>query len=134
MDLNCINIIGRLTKNVEIKYTQNGVAVASCSIAVDGFGKDKTYFFFAKAFKQTAETMSKFCTKGDRIAITGSLAKDEWADEEKGTKNSLVYIIINSLQFLTTKKEKQEKSTNNSNIKEGVSADSTIEEDDDMPF
>lgn len=99
VDLNNVNLLGRATKDVEIRTTTNGTDVAEISLAVNGY-KDEASFFELVAFGKTAEIAGKYVTKGKQIAVTGSLKQDSWDDKETGKKRSKVVVIVNSLQLL----------------------------------
>ena len=91
--LNNLVIMGRLTKDPELRRTSSGVAVASFSIAVDGDYKDKdgnrkTNFFDCTAWRQTGEYICKYFTKGRMIVIRGSLDNQDWTDKEGNKRRS----------------------------------------------
>jgi len=105
--MNIITIIGRLTKDIELRYTPSGTAVTTMSIAVnEGYGeKQKTYFFNAVVWDKQAENCEKFLSKGAKIAIIGALIQRSWEDKESGKKRSAVEIRANYVEFLETKKD-----------------------------
>ena len=104
-DLNRIVIIGRLTKDAEMKYTNTGTAVMNLSIANnEGIKKGETWedyanFFDVTVWGKTAESLSKFLLKGKQIAIEGRLHQDRW-DDQDGTKRYRVKINASSIQLL----------------------------------
>lgn len=101
--MNCINIIGRLTKDPELKFGQSGTAFARFTIAVARkMDKDKTDFFNCVAFKKTAEVISEYFKKGNQIGITGSLQTNEY--EVNGEKRKSVDIFVENITFLDKKK------------------------------
>ena len=104
--MNNISLIGRLTKDVELKYTPDGKAVTRCSVAVnDGYGEKQIVSFIdIQLWGKTAENVAQYCKKGDRIGITGSIRQDRWEDKEGG-KRSRVYINASRVEFLGTKKK-----------------------------
>lgn len=130
--MNNVNIIGRLTKDVELRKTSTNKSVSSFSIAVDNLtkkdGEKTTSFFNCNAWDSVAETLSKFTRKGDRIAISGSLIQRNY-ETKNGVKNSVVEINVNSITLIENKKE------NTSAAKENkpVENDNKIN-DDDLPF
>ena len=105
MDINVITLVGRLTKDAELKFTNDGKGIASFSIAVNGYKKDESYFFNCK--KWNAEKLAVHLTKGKQIAITGELRQERW--EKDGQKHSMIVINVQTLQFLGTagRQEKQ---------------------------
>jgi len=102
--------LGRLTKEVELKYSTSGTAYLSNSIACDRkFSKEKeTDFFNIKAFGKTAEAMGKFLKKGSKIFVEGNLQNDEYTTKE-GVKKTSTAIYIESWEFAESKGEKTEK-------------------------
>ena len=129
--MNNVNIIGRLTNNVEVRKTSTNKSVSSFSIAVDNLatkdGEKTTSFFNCNAWNNVAETLSKYTRKGDRIAISGSLIQRNY--EKNGEKNSVVEINVNSITLIENKKENA--SVNREN--KSVENDNKIN-DDDLPF
>lgn len=129
--MNNVNIIGRLTKDVEIRKTSTNKSVSSFSIAVDNLvkkdGEKTTSFFNCNAWDSVAETLSKYTRKGDRIAISGSLIQRNY--EKNGVKNSVVEINVNSITLIENKKE------NASSVSENkAAANENNINDDDLPF
>ena len=86
--LNKCFFMGRLTRDVELRHTQSGTAVASFSIAVDRDFKDKqtgeksTDFIDVVAWRNTAEFVSRFFSKGRMVVVVGSLQMRDWTDKE----------------------------------------------------
>jgi single-strand DNA-binding protein len=115
-DLNKIILIGRLSKDPDLKYTQSGTPVASFSIATNysyGSGNEKknqVSFINCVAWKKTGELIHQYVKKGNRIAIDGRLQQRSW--EKDGKKNYIVEIVVESCQFLEHNKNK----TNEENI------------------
>ena len=106
--MNSTNIIGNLTKDVELKYTQNNKAVATVTLAVnEGYGDNqKTYFIDVQAWEKQAENLAKYCGKGSKIAVSGKLIQQSW--EYEGKKQSKVLIQANNVMFLDNKKQEEE--------------------------
>lgn len=104
-DLNKCITIGRCTKDPELKYTQNGSAVCSFSLAVNhtytsnGEKKEHVSFFNYVAWGKTGEAIAQYCKKGQRLAVEGSLQQRRWAAQD-GTKRSIVEIVVERIQFL----------------------------------
>lgn len=105
--MNNVNIIGNITKDIELKYTQNNKAVTTVTLAVnEGFGDNqKTYFVDVQVWDKQAENLAKYCGKGSKIAVSGKLIQQSW--EYEGKKQSKVLIQANNVMFLDTKKEVQ---------------------------
>jgi single-strand DNA-binding protein len=110
MSVNRVVLVGRLTRDPELKYTTTGVAVATMSIAVDRITKDEsgnyeTDFFNIVAWRRTAEFAQQYLTKGRLIAVDGRLQQRSWVDQASGQKRSVVEIVADSLQGLERKSD-----------------------------
>lgn len=106
--MNKVILVGRLTKDAEIRTTQTGKKVASFSIAVDD-GKDSsgqrlTSYFNCTAWDSLADLIEQFVKKGHRLAVTGKLQNRSW-DKPDGTKGYATDISVRELEMLTTKAE-----------------------------
>ncbi|ABO51127.1 single-strand binding protein [Desulforamulus reducens MI-1] len=111
--MNSVNIIGRLTRDPELRYTQNGKAVTNMSIAVQRYGnKDEADFFDCTAFEKTAETIANNLTKGREVGVSGRLQQERWDDQQTGQKRSAVKIMVNSITFIGPKQDNQQQSPN----------------------
>lgn len=130
--MNNVNIIGRLTKDVEVRKTSTNKSVSSFSIAVDNLatkdGEKTTSFFNCNAWNNVAETLSKYTRKGDRIAISGSLIQRNY-ENKNSEKISVVEINVNSITLIENKKENASTQSEN----KAVENDNKIN-DDDLPF
>ena len=128
--MNNVNIIGRLTKDVEVRKTSTNKSVSSFSIAVDNLatkdGEKTTSFFNCNAWNNVAETLSKYTRKGDRIAISGSLIQRNY-DNKNGEKISVVEINVNSITLIENKKENASTQSENKAVENNIN-------DDDLPF
>jgi single-strand DNA-binding protein len=107
--LNKVIIIGRLTKDVELKYTQSGKAVAQFSIAVDdGYGDNKrTYYPNIVVWGKSAETCSNCIAKGSKVAVCGKLTTRSYdgKDGKKVYVTEVVADMYDGVQFLDSKKQ-----------------------------
>lgn len=109
-DLNKTILIGRLTRDPELRITQNGTSVCSFSIAnnrtyvTGGEKKDQVSFFNCVAWAKTGEAINEYCRRGQRIGIEGRLQQRSW-DDQNGNKRSAVEVVVETFQFLTPKGE-----------------------------
>lgn len=105
--MNSVNIIGNITKDIELKYTTNNKAVVNTTIAVnEGYGDNqKTYFIDVQVWEKLAENLHKYCDKGSKIAVSGKLIQQTW--EHEGKNQSKVLVQAFNVMFLDTKKEGQ---------------------------
>ena len=119
--LNKCFLMGRLTKEPELKTTQNGKFVTTFVLAVDRT-KDKTDFFTCTAWDKTAEFIKQYCGKGQLIVVDGSLRTREWTDKSGSNRIAWEVQVFNAY-FAERKKEP--------NIS---AADFTDLDDEDVPF
>ncbi len=108
--LNKIFIMGRLTRDPELRRTQTGTPVASFSLAVDRDFKDKatgeraTDFIDVVAWRQTAEFVSRYFSKGRMAVVEGRLQIRDWTDKEGGKRRS-AEVIADQIYFGDSKRE-----------------------------
>lgn len=99
MSLNRIVICGRFVADPELRYTNSGTPVTSFSMAVDRNSKEKqTDFFNFLAWKNTAEYICKYFTKGRAAMVDGSLQTTEWTDKN-GNKRTNCEIKVDNIYF-----------------------------------
>ena len=109
-DLNSVVIVGRLTQDIDLKYTTSGMAVANGSIAVNrdtvrnSERVKETSFFNISMFGKLAENLKPYLTKGKQVAIIGGLTQDRWKDQN-GNNRSSVKIIVNEIQLIGGRSE-----------------------------
>ena len=108
--LNHITIMGRLTRDPELRRTGSGVAVASFTVAVDrDFGKNEngereTDFIDCVAWRQTGEFVSKYFTKGRMAVVSGRLQIRSWTDKE-GNKRRTAEVVADNVYFGDSKRD-----------------------------
>ena len=108
--LNHITIMGRLTRDPELRRTGSGVAVASFTLAVDrdfggrDGGERETDFIDCVAWRQTGEFVSKYFTKGRMAVVSGRLQIRNWTDKD-GNKRRSAEVIADNVYFGDSKRE-----------------------------
>ena len=108
--LNRIILMGRLTRDPELRQTQSGVSVANFSLAVDRDFKDKatgekgTDFIDIVAWRQTAEFVSRFFTKGRMAVVEGRLQLRDWTDKD-GNKRRTAEVLAEHVYFGDSKRD-----------------------------
>ena len=118
--LNHITIMGRLTRDPELRRTGSGVAVASFSLAVDrDFGKNEngereTDFLDCVAWRQTGEFVSKYFTKGRMAVVSGRLQIRSWTDKD-GNKRRTAEVVADNVYFGDSRRENEGGSAYGSN-------------------
>ena len=117
--LNHITIMGRLTRDPELRRTQNGTAVAGFTLAVDrdytskDGGAQETDFIDCVAWRSTAEFASKYFSKGRMAVVSGRLQIRPWTGKD-GNKRHSAEIIVGSMYFGDSKRDADSASGNNS--------------------
>ena len=108
--LNHIVIMGRLTRDPELRRTGSGVAVASFTVAVDrdfggrDGGEKETDFIDCVAWRQTGEFVSKYFTKGRMIVVSGRLQIRSWTDKD-GNKRRTAEVVADNVYFGDSKRD-----------------------------
>ena len=108
--LNRIMLMGRLTRDPELRHTQTGTAVASFSLAVDRDFKDKqtgektTDFIDVVAWRNTAEFVSRYFTRGRMAVVEGRLQLRDWTDKD-GNKRRAAEVIAENIYFGDSKRD-----------------------------
>ena len=102
--LNKIVLIGRLTKDPDLRYTPNGTAVCNFSLAVERNFKNQdgerdVDFVNIVVWRKQAENCANYLAKGRLVAVEGSLRQNRWEDED-GNKRSKLEVNANEVQFL----------------------------------
>lgn len=95
--MNKVHLIGRLTRDPEIRYTQNGKAMARFTIAIDdGYGENKkAYFFPVVVWNKSAEACGNSLHKGSKVAVTGKLTSRQY-DNNEGKKVTVFEIVADA--------------------------------------
>ena len=105
-DLNMVALIGRLTRDADMKFTNGGMAILSFSLAVNKRKKvgeqweDEAQFFDCTFFGKGAESIEAWMTQGKQVGIQGELKQNRW--EQDGQSRSKVVIIASSVQLLSS--------------------------------
>ena len=103
-DINHVVVVGRLTRDAELKYTASGQAVCNFSVAVNRRRKqgeqwvDEPNFFDIVLWGRQGETLHQYLLKGKQVGVDGELRQDRW--EQDGQNRSRVEIVANNLQLL----------------------------------
>lgn len=102
--LNTITIMGRLTRDPELRYTQSNTPVASFTLAVDrDFGEKQTDFIDCVAWRSSAEFVSRYFGKGSMAAVAGRLQIREWTDNN-GSKRRSAEVVAEHVYFGESKR------------------------------
>ena len=133
--LNHIVLMGRLTKDPELRRTGSGIAVASFSLAVERdfgnreSGEKETDFIDIVAWRSTAEFVAKYFTKGRMAAVSGRLQIRSWTDKDGGKRRS-AEVVADNVYFADSRRQSDSDDT-------GLQAPpepALLEDDSDLPF
>ena len=143
--INNVDLVGRLTRDPELRTTNSGTSVCSFTVAVDNRQKNpdgtkSASFIPCTAFQQSADNMSKFLKKGSLVGIVGRLNQRSYLNKDN-VKVTVIEVLCDSVQFLEPKGEGRQVANDNSgfesdvqNQDESKNLDALDLPDDDLPF
>jgi len=143
MSINRVCITGNLTRDPELRSTTGGMAILKMGVAVNdrrknqqsGEWEDAPNFIDVVMFGTRAESVSRFLSKGSKVAIEGKLRWSSWEDKTTGDKRSKVEVVVDDIEFMSSKGEaggRSDYAAPESGSAPVSSADPVIE--DDIPF
>lgn len=108
MSINRVSITGNLTRDPELRKSKSGNAVLSMGVAVNdrrknqqtGEWEDKPNFIDCTMFGSRAESVSRYLSKGSKVAIDGKLDQQSWEDSE-GNRRTKICVIVDNLEFMS---------------------------------
>ena len=137
---NKVILIGRLTRDVELKKTASDISFANFSLAIDKpYNKEKDHpeavFVNCNVWRSRADFLAKYFGKGDKVAVEGYLDDNVWTDKD-GREHKDKIVVVDDIEFV---ERKSNKSAENDSAKTESSAQSDDEEEDDedensLPF
>ena len=145
--MNKVVLLGRLTKDIEVRYTESGTAVGNLTLAVkrrikNTNGEYESDFINCVCWKETAETMNKYLKKGDPVLVEGRIQTRNFEDKD-GNKRYTTEVVIEHMDFVSSKKSESQSGAESGTQEENpykdmsvkVEADQSIEiSDSDLPF
>lgn len=139
--MNNVSLIGRLTAEPELKHTQSGLATVRFTIAVDRQyakqGEERQADFISiVAWRQTAEFICRYFSKGQRIAITGRIQTGSYTPQD-GSKRYTFDVVADNVEFCETKKETAvatESNESNAEAEKSTGEFANLPDDEDLPF
>ena len=144
--INNVVLVGRLTRDPELKTTTSGTSICSFTVAVDNRqrnadGTRTASFIPCTAFQQSADNMSKFLKKGSLVGIVGRLNQRSYLNKDN-IKVTVIEVLCDNVQFLEPKGEGRANENDNSGFESDVQAsqdesknlDALDLPDDDLPF
>ncbi|HEY5630504.1 MAG TPA: single-stranded DNA-binding protein [Nitrososphaeraceae archaeon] len=106
---NKVILVGNLTRDIELRYSQNGSAIARTAIAtsrkftVNGEKKEETCFIDITFFGRSGEVANQYLRKGSKILVEGRLSFEQWVDQTSGQKRSKHSVIVETMQMLDSR-------------------------------
>ena len=126
--MNNVTLMGRLTRDPELKYSQAGKAYCRFTVAINReFNKDEADFINCLAFGKTAETIAEWLEKGRRIAIVGRIQTGNY-ENKNGEKVNTFEVVADRFEFVDSAKSDTSKNQTYSNN------DDVLDDNDDFPF
>lgn len=115
--MNKVVLIGRLTDDVELRYTANGVAVGNFTLAVQRKFKDQNGdyqadFIRCTVWRKVAENLAQYQKKGDRIGVSGAIETGSYDDKETGKKVYTTQVRVDEVDFLSPIKQQGQQQGN----------------------
>lgn len=135
--MNKVILIGNLTKDPELKETQSGISVCKFSISVNrkyqnADGEKETDFFNITAWRGTAETIARYCKKGNKVLVEGSIQLRKYEDDE-GNSRTAIDITASEVEFLMPKSHQDDEEPPARKSK-GKPELQLVDDDEDLPF
>ena len=138
--MNKVILIGRTTKEIDLRRTTNGNAVVSFTLAVDNpfqkneEGKNTVDFINCVAWNKTAEIMDRYVSKGQKIAVEGRIQTRNYKDKD-GKRVYVTEVLVSNLEMLEYVKKDTIQEQNEDSYSTNVEQEEEYEElDDDLPF
>ncbi|MCB9871739.1 MAG: single-stranded DNA-binding protein [Planctomycetes bacterium] len=111
-NFNKVILLGNLTREIEVRYTQGGLAIAKFGMAInrrgsskEGEAKETTCFVDLTAFGKQAEVLEQYVSKGSPLFVEGRLEYSSWDDKNGGGKRSKLEVIVENFQFIGARGE-----------------------------
>lgn len=137
--MNKVVLMGRLIRDPEMKQTRSGVAVAKFAIAVsrrfkNADGEYETDFINCTAWRNTAEFVCKYFSKGSQIAVVGSIQTQKYTDED-GNKRTATGVVVDEVHFSGSKRSGENTTADEAPPEFDTSFADVLPDDyDDLPF
>ena len=134
--MNSVSLIGRITRNLEIRKTNNEKSVCEFTIAINRIGQEQADFINCTVWGKQAENLYQYKGKGDLISVEGSIRVDKYQNQE-GENRYRTYVLANNIGYLTSKSKDNDEPNNEPN-NEPIPSDNNssyvVSDDDELPF
>jgi len=136
--MNRAMIVGRLTRDPELRHTNGDIAVTRFTVAVsrpftNQKGERDADFIGVVVWRKQAENVSKYCKKGSLVGVDGRIQSSSY-DAQDGSKRYVTEIVADSVQFLETKEMAKQRQNSDFEMPEEPQRDETTDVSDDDPF
>ena len=129
--INQVILMGRLTRDPEMRTTTTGKSIASFSLAVDRQSQDdQADFFDITAWEKLGELANQYLSKGRRCLVQGRLRQDSWDDKETGKKRSSIDVVVEEFSFVSDGRGGQGGSGSTSSNSQSSSSNNSAPTDD----
>ena len=129
--INNVTLVGRLTRDVELKTTQSGTIIANYTVAVNR-NKEETDFINCVSFNKTAEVLNNYTSKGALVGVSGKIQVDQY--EKDGQKRTAVKVNAFQVQLLEPKKETKKEEPKKEPKEKPQDFEEIDVKDSDLPF
>ena len=143
-NFNKVMLMGNVTRDIELRYTPKGTAVADIGLAVNrvrtgenGERIEETTFVDVTLWGRTAEVAHQYSGKGKPLFVEGRLHMDSWEDKATGQKRNKLKVVAENIQLMGSAQgggQQQNPSADDAPAQGGSPAQSGAEDDDDIPF
>jgi single-strand DNA-binding protein len=141
-NVNKVILIGNLTRDVELKYTPKGTAVAAGSLAINrsykaesGEKREETTYVDVEFWGRVAEIVSEYVRKGNPLYVEGRLKQESWEDKETGKKRTKMKVVGENIQLMGSGSKGAKTAASGASERPAARAASEEEPvDDDIPF
>ena len=140
-NFNKVTLLGNLTRDIEVRHTQGGLAIAKFGMAInrksksqDGEMRETTCFVDLTAFGKQAEILEQYVSRGSPLFVDGRLEYSTWEDKNGGGKRSKLEVIVENFQFLGGGQQGGKSGSRKSGGSAGTDGASENVDYDDIPF
>lgn len=134
--MNQINLVGRITRDLELRKTTSDKSVCEFNLAVNRVGSENADFITCVVWNQQADNLAKYQGKGSLIGVSGSLRVEQYQDKE-GNNKYKTYVLANNIEYLSSKNATQNATQIENNFEDmgtTFKSDEIVLTDDDLPF